>query len=244
MKLGTLRLSGVQCTSRAVIGLILLLATAVPIVARGDGPTNSPPVYVVGKPDCGYYGKYAVTSQGHFVDCESAGQLFGPGNSGIGGAVGAPYGGDGGGAGSPATDNQNRNPKNNDCHTSDGDPVIVTTGNKVEAFTDFSGTGEMPLTLTRTYSSNSNGGILFTPTGLGKHVVWHDAAIVESTMRVPVNDVHEVCTHCHSDYLCDRGCIFARAPYWELIFCSQNWRGVHNLSYHLGCIVFVNLCRL
>ena len=41
-----------------------------------------------------------------------------------------------------------------DCSDRSGNPVTLTTGNKIETVIDVESAGEMPLTLTRTYNRN------------------------------------------------------------------------------------------
>jgi hypothetical protein len=70
----------------------------------------------------------------------------------------APGGGGGGtipNKGSTSAPERDANQK--DCAAQAGNPVIFSTGNKVEPEEDFTSAGEMPLSLTRTYNYYWNG---------------------------------------------------------------------------------------
>ncbi|WP_407354672.1 RHS repeat-associated core domain-containing protein [Luteimonas sp. R10] len=75
----------------------------------------------------------------------------GPGGDwGGGGSVGSP--------GAPEQPTSDHDPEIKPCR---GNPIVVSTGNKVEFETDFTGAGEMPLSLSRTYNHYWNATGLF-----------------------------------------------------------------------------------
>ncbi|HET9050047.1 MAG TPA: DUF6531 domain-containing protein [Chiayiivirga sp.] len=61
-------------------------------------------------------------------------------------------GGSGGSIGNPGNTVQVRDAAEKECDERAGNPIVMTTGNKIESTVDFSSAGEMGLHLRRTYN--------------------------------------------------------------------------------------------
>src|SRR5690348_3784503 len=150
----------------AIAAVIAVMAlSSMPKSAKADDDSNNT-VNVYGKPDCGYYGNYAVYSGGKFVGCQSAIEILPPTSAGGGPGAGPGAGGGSFGAGKPFTPvntaqspqkSEDRSPT--DCDKKDtsgdmaGDPIEISTQSKVDSVTLFSQPGEGGLSYSLNYTS-------------------------------------------------------------------------------------------
>ena len=102
------------------------LVCATPSVTTPDGTSHQDRVCWV--EDDGWWGS-SGGDRGHFADLGGGGGWANPGNA-----------------------TQVRDAGEEDCNERAGNPVVISTGNKIESFLDFSSVGEMGLYLRRTYN--------------------------------------------------------------------------------------------